>query len=166
MATEPDLQTHVVGGRNRIDHLKPLIRPLNLRFRGSKRPGMLIQTMGSILSDPRHVTHDSPQMINSEDFCIAMVQNSSSSITLVPKKEESNLYVSTPHCIGGPPVCANLKAAVLDFYATTFDNNSDGLNLIMAAVSRALYNIPCPVVTISTDDGESGETAHGDLPTH
>ena len=36
----------------------------------------------------------------------------------------------------------------------------------MGDVSRALYNIPCPVVTIFTEDGESGETVHGDLATH
>ena len=46
-----------------------------------------IETMGSIMSEPRPATHDSPPMINFEDCCIALIQNSSSIITHVPKKE-------------------------------------------------------------------------------
>ena len=64
-----------------------------------------LEAIGGILSERRPVTYGGLPVINSDNCCVAPVEEEGSGITQVAENESSNLYASPTRPAIGPPVC-------------------------------------------------------------
>ena len=130
------------------------LRTLNIKFRGRRRATVVLETLGALLVETKLDMRSAPGkrvMLNFEDACISHVENGVSD--QAPIAEENNSHTAIPRRPIGNFIDEVLRQSVLEFISTTFARNMDGVNQILAAVSREMYGLSCQNVTILTDDG-------------